>query len=132
MNKGGILFLLLAAGYVGFELYILQQTGYRTEPLFIFDKFVTADQAAARCPGPDAGQRERFARNLQSVRRRAMREVAETNPQWAPPKVERTIAERAAQKRGEVDAMVDARGCDDSAVWELLKGFENRARLNLR
>jgi hypothetical protein len=126
-----ILVVLVVAGYVGFELFALQRTKYRTEPLYIFDQFLLAHHAVTKCGSPGEGRLAQFRRNLRSVAARAARELAESNPESSPEQIERMIDARDAEREREVDAIVQAKGCEDPQIKTLLKRFEIRARLRV-
>jgi hypothetical protein len=126
-----ILVILVVAGYIGFELFALQRTKYRTEPLYIFDQFLLAHHAVTKCGSPEAGRLVQFRRNLRSVAARAARELAESSPESSPEQIEQMISARNAEREREVEAIVRAQGCDGPEIKTLLKRFEIRARLRV-
>ncbi len=128
---GGAAMLLLIGGYAAFEASVVARSQHLFEPLHSFDQFVSADRAAARC-GSDDGERRRFRANLEAVRRRASEDLAETHPKEAPAVIEQRLAERTHRLEAEVDALVDASGCEGPELWELLKLHQQRARLRVR
>jgi hypothetical protein len=131
-SLGAIAAIVIVVGYVGLELSTLHTQRYRTEPLFIFDEFVTADHAAQRCGEPDAEERERFQSNFQVVRRKALAELQEAKPQATAAELTSRLDSLAAERTGEVDAFIDSNGCEHTDVWRWVKLHEVRARLNLR
>ncbi|MEE4330570.1 MAG: hypothetical protein V2J10_06860 [Wenzhouxiangella sp.] len=131
MNQGTILAIIVVVAYLAFEVFAISKVSYRTEPLYIFGRFVAVDRAMALCGAPDSQMRSRFSRNRASVRQRAERELVEGNPGESREVIDRLLAERIQQHESEVDALVEALGCDDIEIFKLKRGYENRARLNL-
>lgn len=131
MKKEALVGILVVAGYVGLEGYAASRAAHRMEPLFIFDQFIRADRAVEVCGGHDETTRERFARNLEVVRRNAERDLADAHPKADPGDAEAMAKARANEKRAEVDAEIDAEGCDGKAVWTHRKRFEIWSRKNL-
>ena len=131
MDWKAIPWILIALGYVGFEASAVMRSQHRFEPLFTFDRFVSMHHASRRCGDPEPEQRARFERNLAAVTERARRDLAATHAPIAPGEVERMLTERDDARAREVDALVEAGGCDDPELWTLLKRYEQRARLNI-
>ncbi len=132
MSLGAIAAVVIVLGYVGLELSTLHTQRYRTEPLFIFNEFVTADQATARCGDPGEEERHRFQSNFQAVKRKALVELQETQPQAATAELVRQLDALATERIGEVNQFIDNNGCEHTDVWRWVKLHEVRARLNLR
>ncbi|MEM1080376.1 MAG: hypothetical protein AAGH65_02230 [Pseudomonadota bacterium] len=131
MNAGTVLFLLIVVAYLGFEVWAVSKVGYRMEPVYIFERFVAVDRAMTRCGQPDAAMKTDFDRNRASVRQRAERELAEQGGDTNPAMIHQTLTDALRAQEAEVDALIDAVGCDDIELFKLMKGYENRARLNL-
>jgi hypothetical protein len=131
MSKGTLVALLVVLAYVGFEGYAIHKLGYRMEGPYIHDHFVSAYRALNACGTAEDGQREKFLRNLASIRERASRELAEKQPEASREEVDRMLSTRATIREQEVDALVNAGGCTDKEVWKLLKRFEIYAGWNL-
>ena len=132
MNIRFLLFLLFVVGYVGFELYVIKRTGYRTEPDFIYNEFVGAQQASARCGDPTDAVSRNFARNFNAVERGAREDHAEQNPEATPAEIDDFVASLTRERENEVDQMIDAQGCESADVRRLVVLYERRANLNLR
>lgn len=132
MSKATVLASLLVIGYLVFEAYAITRAGYRTEPLYILDRYVSANHATARCGDPPAAQREKFMRNLAVVRRDAAGDLAEAHPQAGAGQVAAMLDERVAAVEREIDELVAELGCDASEVRSLLLLHRARARLKLR
>ena len=72
-----------------------------------------------------------FERNRASVQQRAKQELLEQNPAESPETIHRLLAETIQDEESAVDALIDELGCEDIELFKLIKGYENRARLNL-
>ena len=131
MKPGTLLFILILFGYFAFEAWAVSRVGYRMEPLYIFERFVAADLAMARCGQPDSAMQSDFVRNRASVRQRAERELLKQHPAETPETIDRQLSEVIQSQETEVGALIDELGCDDIEIFKLTKGYENRARLNL-
>jgi hypothetical protein len=131
MNKGSILFIVIVAVYVGFEAFTISKVAHRAEPLYIFERFAAFDRAMSRCGETDADTQQRFTRNRAAVRVRAELELAEQRPENSLEQIHARLDEAAAAQVSEVDALIDELGCDDTELRMLVRGYENRARLNL-
>lgn len=129
---GAIAAVVVVMGYVGLEISTLHTQRYRTEPLFVFNDFVTADQATLRCGDPGTEERQRFQSNFEAVKRRALDELKETDPQAVAAALLDQLDALAAERSGEVDAFIDTNGCEHMDVWRWVKLHEVRARLNLK
>lgn len=132
MNPGAIAFVLIAVGYFALELFAMSRMKYRTEPLYIYEEYVTADTAAMRCSDPDSAERSDFLRNFGAVRRRAAKHLAQENPNVTSAEIATRLDSLKAARSREVIRIIDARNCSDSEVWRWAKLHEVRARLNLR
>jgi hypothetical protein len=124
-------FLLIVLGYVSFELFALQKTKHRVDPIYIFDQFLAANHAVMKCGRPEDGQLEQFRRNLKSVAARAAKALHERNPEKSTEQIDRMIKLRDDEREQEVDAIIEAQGCSDPHINTLLKRFEIRARLRV-
>ena len=131
MKPGTFLIILILLAYFGFEIFAISRVSYRMEPMYIFERFVAADRAMTRCGQPGSAMRSNFARNRASVRQRAKRELLKQNPAETAETIDRQLSEVIQSQETEVNALIDKLGCDDIEIFKLIKGYENRARLNL-
>ena len=131
MNKGTILAIIVLAGYIGFEVYAINKVSYRMEGLYIFDQYVSAQRAFSVCNKPEGKKYEKFLRNLAAVRRRALKELAEEQPEVSADEIQHLAALRETENQNKVDTIINAKGCEDKEVWTLLKRFEIYAKLNV-
>ncbi len=131
MRLGPVLAVVFVAGYIGLELYFVQKLGYRMEPLYIHNEFVSANYAVERCASRAAEERERFLRNFSVVASRAGEALAQESPEKSAQDIALALAQRRAAREREIDALIEAKGCDDMDLWRLVKLHEARARLNL-
>jgi len=123
---------LVVSGYLGFEIYTLKRLGYRTEPLFIYDRFLESRYGAQACGDLDPERLKKFERNLAAVERRALRDLGEADAQAGEQEITAKLASRRAGVEAETAALIAREGCDSIEAFKLKKSFENRARLNLR
>jgi predicted HTH transcriptional regulator len=128
MRFGTAFFVLLVAGYVGFELYALQRNRYRMEPQFIFGNFVMAARAADVCGVPKRAAVDQFQRRYATARQRAIQAQAQANPKMSVADITARIGDQEETVSREIDALVGEQGCKGKAVWKLQKRFENLAR----
>jgi len=126
-----MLAVVFVAGYIGLELYFVQKLGYRMEPLYIHNEFVSANYAVQRCGGPAADERERFLRNFSIVTRRANEALEQESPEKSAQDIALALAQRRAEREREIDALIEAKGCEERGLWGLVKLHEAGARLNL-
>ncbi len=124
-------FLLLVGAYVGVELLAARSVSHRFDATYVFDQFAAEDRAVSRCGSPEAESLQQFRRNLEAVKRRARKELGESQPGASADAVEAMLAEQGREREREVDAIVDERGCADPEVATLLKRFEIHARLGV-
>lgn len=132
MNVRVVLATLFVVGYVGFELFAIQKTKYRTEPDFIFNEFIGIQRASERCGDPDDDVKRRFARNLASVRRGAREDYIEQQPDRSEADADDFIDALIGEREREVDQLIDDQGCEAADVRRLVILYERRANLNLR
>ena len=132
MTLRAIPFILIVLGYAAFEVNSLRRSQRLFEPLFTFDQFVSARHAARRCGDPGPELRRDFDRNLDAVRVRARRELAETHSRRAIEEIEGMLSERERERERELDDLIGTAGCADPEVWKLVKLHEQRARLTIR
>ena len=132
MNIRALLFLLFVVGYIGFEIYIIKRTGYRTEPDFIFNEFVGARHASERCGNPTEDVSRRFTRNFTSVKRGARDDYVEQYPDKSAAEADAYIDRLISEGESEIDRMIDAQGCEAADVHRMVVLYERRANLNLR
>ena len=131
VKLGPILAVVFVAGYIGLELYFVQKLGYRMEPLYIHNEFVSANHAVERCGSPAAEERERFLRNFSIVADRASEALEQESPETSAQGIALALTQRRAEREREIDALIEAKGCEDMELWRLVKLHEARARLNL-
>ena len=131
MKPGTILFILIVIGYFAFEMYAVSKVSYRMEPLYIFERFVAVDRAMTRCGQAEAAMKADFDRNRSSVRQKAEWELFEQNPAETQEAIDRLLSEIIRKQETEVDELIHELGCDDIEIFKFIKGYGNRARLNL-
>jgi len=131
-SAAAVLAGLIVVGYIGFELYTLKHLSYRTEPLFIYERFIKDRHGAVACGDVDPGQLARFDRNLASIERRARRDLAETEGLSKDEAIDAALAGRRSDAEAEAAALIAPEGCDGIEAFKLKKGFENLARKNLK
>lgn len=131
MGKGGVLAIIVVAGYIGFELFTFHKARYRMEAPYVFNQFVAAHRAFTSCKTPEGQQYERFVRNMGIVQRNATGKLSEQHPQASPQEIAQMVEQRTGEQYQMVDSLVSDSGCSDIEVWKLLKRFDNYARLNL-
>lgn len=131
MNAGTVAAIIVAAGYIGFELHAVSRAGYRMEPSHILGEFATAQRGAEVCGDPDAATHERFVRNYAWTQRRARTALGDTDPTLDPAQLDARIAEQINQFHAQVDTLIADHGCKHIDVWRLVKRHDNLARLNL-
>lgn len=128
---GTVLFVLIALGYLGFEIYVVSRNSYRAEPDYIFRSYVEASEAMGTCGGLKVGPTEAFESNFRYVRRRAIESIAESGQGQHAADADVAVREMEQQKRKEVDDLISRTDCDEKKVWMLRKRYENYSRQNL-
>ena len=132
MKLGPVVFILVAVGYFGFEVFMVSKNGYRTEPEFIFfDQFVSAAQSVEICGVLKKNPAERFMANYEYAKVRAANAIAEKNPDKSEAEIASLVDERELEARAGVQSQIQEKGCKDTDIWRARKRFENLARLNL-
>lgn len=124
MKIGQTLFIILAVGYIGFEIYMVKKMKYRTEPTHIFSQHVEAAAAVDACGQLDDDRSDVFAKNFQYARGRAIVDIVPVAGEDAETHV---IEQERALRQG-VATMIEQQGCDDMEVWKLRKRYSNLAR----
>ncbi|MEM9152337.1 MAG: hypothetical protein AAGB19_18035 [Cyanobacteria bacterium P01_F01_bin.3] len=132
MRVSTIIAILFVGGYIAFELTAIHRNQYRLEPVFIFQEFVTADQAVQRCGDPDVSERENFLNNLAAVRANALADISMRSLEDDDASNSNELAALRDAKIIEVNEFIDVNGCDDQTVWRWVKLHEVRSRLRLR
>jgi len=132
MNLRAALAALFVLGYLGFEIYAIQKTGYRTEPDYIFSQFVGAKAASERCGEPSDEVSRRFSRNFAAVERGAREDFVEQQANETAASTSDYINELIGEREREVEQMIDSQGCEAADVRRLVVLYERRANLNLR
>lgn len=123
MNKGGWLFVLIAGGYLIFEVSMLQRLGYRMEVNHILEKMVSAQQAMRQCGEATPAQKSKFAKRLDQLETRASRESAESDPSLDAGQLTALFATQVEVMQRSAEASVLAQGCDSPAVATLLRRY---------
>jgi len=131
MKPGMLLFIFIVVGYFAFEIYAVSKVSYRTEPVYIFERFVAVDRAMNRCGQSGNDTKVDFDRNLAAVQRRAELELLEQNPSKSVNDIQAFLTQTERQQQAEVDTLIDELGCDDIELFKLVRGYANRARLNI-
>lgn len=124
MNAGTALAVLAVAGYLGMELYAVHKYQYRTKPDYIFDRMVAAHAARTSCSDEAGEAFDQFVRNLESVRPRAAKHLAETNPEANMERLSQLVEQREATQRQTIVALVKAKGCESPEARKLLRQFD--------
>lgn len=132
MKPGALIAGVVVVGYIAFEVYALYHNRDRADPVNIYDQFITARHAVARCGDPPADQLDRFSENLHAVTIRATRTLKERNPQASSDEIDDMVAAISEQRAQEIDALVAAQGCSAPQIKTNLKRFEIKARLRAR
>lgn len=117
---GTVLFVLIAAGYFGLEMYAASRNAYRMEPGFIYGQYLEAARAVELCSPDAAGDYPRFSGNFDYARRRA---AALTDSA--------ALQQQEQKLRSEISELVKTLGCADIEIFKLRKRYENLARQNL-
>jgi hypothetical protein len=118
MNKGGVLFVLLAGGYIVFELSMLHRLGYRMEVDYILDQMVSSEQAVKHCGQANADQRITFRKKLDRLIQRGIREQQEAagNHPAADTRVVESVDARILAIRNRMDSVVAEQGCQSKIM----------------
>lgn len=123
MTKGGWLFVIIAGGYLIFEVSMLQRLGYRMEVEHILEKMVSAEQAMVHCGDATPSQKKQYAKRLALLETRATREMAESNPALDAGQAAALFAGQVEAMQQLADASVLEQGCNSPAVATLLKRY---------
>lgn len=119
MKAGPIFFVLFFALYLGFEIYAVEKTRYRTEPEFIYLQHIRAMHAVKSCSKDVSQHRQRFMENFDYASTRADDAfAADESPEKVP------LSERAADVREEVDQLIDTNGCEHIEIWQLARLYQ--------
>lgn len=132
MDRTGLVVTLFVLGYLGFEVYGVHSSRHLMEPGYILARYTAAQRAVQRCGATGTPDRAQFEHNLAVMRRKAAAALAEASPAVDGAAAQARVDQRAAQRAAEVDALIDAEGCDSKAVWTLAKTYQQSARLRLR
>jgi len=126
-NAGALLFLAVAVGFLGFEIYAAGRNSYRMEPEYVYSAFVKAARAVEACGALTPVDAATFHTNLGSARQRAMRSLQETEGLTANDS-DAAASALSRTARSEVDDLVASAGCDHTEVWKLRKHYEFLSR----
>jgi hypothetical protein len=130
--KSGIIpVVILIGGYLAFEAHLMHKAAYRLEPLYLYDQFVIAGEAVARCGDPPAAELDQFIRNLQATERRTLAALRESRPDTPDDALAAELAERRAGREAETAAEIERLGCDAPETRAMLKRYEIRAARRL-
>jgi hypothetical protein len=128
MKQGYVPAVILVLGYAAFEGYAFHRAGHRLDPLYRYDQFSAAGEAATLCHNPEAERHANFIHNERSARDRARGALREQGPQRSAGAIELQMRTRREKQEQAVRAIVADRGCHDPQIKTLLKRFENRSR----
>jgi hypothetical protein len=120
--------LILGGGYVLVEGFLLHKAAHRLEPMYLYEQYVAAGEAMARCGDSDAERLAIFVHNRAAARDRVARELADSEPAPASAGIDSRLQRRSDALRAETAALVGRVGCDHAEVKTLLKRFEIRSR----
>ncbi len=116
MNKAGLVFAVIAGGYILFELSMLHRLGYRMEADYILRQMVSAQEAMRLCGDASGSDPEAFGRKLDLLIGRAVREAREVEPDPGEEGAAAAVGERIAGIRAELAEQVAREGCDSGEV----------------
>ncbi|MFK7958267.1 MAG: hypothetical protein AB8B96_19380 [Lysobacterales bacterium] len=131
MQAGPIVAAAVIIAYLGFELHTIGRNTYRTEKDFVYQQFVSAKQAVDQCGTGPRAQQQRFLRNMASTKGRALAAIQAQNPSQNDTAWQRSLTQLKSDAIAEVQQLVEEKGCQDMAVWQWLRRYENLAKLNL-
>ena len=119
MNKAGLVFVVIAGGYILFELSMLHRLGYRMEADYILQQMVSAQEAMRRCGGATGSPAKAFDEKLERLIQRAEREARQVEPDPGAAAAAAAVESRVAAIRAELAALVAREGCDspELATW---------------
>lgn len=130
--KGGLLpAIVIIGGYLAFEAHVMNKASHRLEPLYLYDQFVIAGEAATRCAESPPAQQEQFARNLAATERRTLAALSKAQPEIPEATLVADLAERRAAREAETAAEIARLGCDAPETRAMLKRYEIRAARRL-
>ena len=128
MKVSSVLFVVIIVGYFALEVYVASRNAYRMEPGHIFGEYVTAARAVDVCGPLKPIDSAKFDANYRYTRRRAVAAgVADRSPESA----EAAVKAQEDAGRQQVERLIEDLGCDDVALFQLRKRYENLTRLNL-
>ncbi|MEN7341463.1 MAG: hypothetical protein AAAFM81_00915 [Pseudomonadota bacterium] len=119
MKSGTLFFVLFLALYIGFELYVVEKTRYRTEPDYIYLQHIRAMYATASCDIDVTEKRTRFSQNFEYAMARAQDAVTTDGSS-----TDQSLVDRATTVRGEVDQLIEEYGCGHIELWKLFRLYE--------
>ncbi|HZX30850.1 MAG TPA: hypothetical protein VFF03_05835 [Rhodocyclaceae bacterium] len=93
--------------------------------------FLQANHAATKCAKPDQATLSRFLANFKEVTLRAAEEMKKRNPGMSEQQVYEGFRTSNNTVARQVDGMIQAGGCGDPRIQDLLKRFETQANLKL-
>jgi hypothetical protein len=123
VNRAGLLFVVIAGGYVLFELSMLHRLGYRMEADHILEQMASSAEAAALCGAPSERQSDTYRVRFDRLVQRSLRERGEQAPQAQREQLTAGLEAELAQIRARVAELVAESGCDSEAVSTLLRRF---------
>lgn len=95
------------------------------------DQFLQANYAATKCAKPDQATLSRFLTNFKVVTLRAAEEMKKRNPGLSEQQVYESFRTSNNTVAQQIDGVIQAGGCGDPRIQDLLKRFEVQANLKL-
>ena len=95
----------------------------------IMGQFVQANYAASKCSKPDQDTLSRFLVNFRIVMFRAEEEMRKRNPTLSEQQVVDRFKRGHENVTKKIDSILEANGCSDARIQDLLKRFQMQANL---
>lgn len=99
--------------------------------LQIFDQFLLANHAAIKCIKPEPETLARFLLNFQVVSIRAAQEIQKRNPNFTNQDAQEFMKTRSDFQDQRVKEIIQASGCNDYRIQDLLKRFQMQADMSV-
>lgn len=128
MNKGGWLFVIIAGGYIAFELSMLNKLGYRMEVDHILERMVSAQHAMTRCSQATSTEQQNFSHRLERFMGRAKRELSEANPAMDDAQIATILDGQVSDIQQSTDVAIATLGCESPEVSTLVRRYAVYAR----
>lgn len=97
----------------------------------IMGQFVQSSYAARKCATPDQKTLSNFLANFRVVTFRATEELKKRNPGQTEQQIVDGLKQRTSVVEKAIDGAIQANGCSDPRIGDLLKRFEIQANLKL-